>query len=176
MWQCQTFRITNRSSHYPSLLLQSRLSMAAMSDSPALMALTDTHKAKMQLCNQSASSSLTTWVQEESSVQFEEFAVLSVPCLSTSINFWANPSILNRFIAPTFRLGFQHIHGRCDLSDVWFSVFWLPGNVDVIKPSKPWQGTVVVTNPAIKLAAMCRAPPAFQEIMKESWKNLFKSL
>ena len=34
--------------------------------------------------------------------------------------------------------------------------------------SKPWQGTVVVTNPAIKLAAMCRAPPAFQEIMKES--------
>lgn len=31
-----------------------------------------------------------------------------------------------------------------------------------------WQGTVVVTSPAIKLAAMCTAPPAFQGIVKES--------
>lgn len=85
-------------------------------------------------------SSLTTWVtwvqeesghQVESSVQFEEFAV-SEPCLRTSIltSEPILPSILNRFTAQAFRLGFQHIHGRCDLS-IWFSVFWLPGNVDV---------------------------------------------
>ena len=118
------------SNSYPSLLLRSRLSMAAMSDSPALMALTTkVHHHWLQKSPRRIKSESSH--QVESNVQFEEFAV-SEPCLRTSIltSEPILPSILNRFTAQAFRLGFQHIHGRCDLS-IWFSVFWLLGNVDV---------------------------------------------